>query len=172
VESKEEEGSAFHLYFQAGTRKNGVPKPAADERPVPNPERKETVLVVEDEDSVRRLVKLTLIGQGYRVLEASGERDALRIHEKYRGAVHVLLTDVVLPGKSGREIAKAIEALRPGIRIVFMSGYAEDPLFQQSIEKTGADFLAKPFTPSQLLTKVRHALEKTGSGSGSAPAHS
>jgi CheY-like chemotaxis protein len=158
VESNEREGTSFCLYLRraADPVKEGTGK--SDSEFAPRDRRKGTVLVVEDEESVRKLVRLTLVTQGFRVLEATGERDALRIQERYRGPINLLLTDVVLPGKSGREIAKAMALLRPGIRIMFMSGYAEDPLLKESLEKNGAVFLGKPFSPAQLLAKVTESL--------------
>jgi PAS domain S-box-containing protein len=162
VETAENRGSSFYLYLPQA-QPEGAPRETRPETAArPQSGRKGTVLVVEDEESVRKLVKLTLVAQGFRVLEAEGERDAMRLHERYHGPIDLLLTDVVLPGKSGREIAKAFASLRPGMRVMFMSGYAEDPLLSQSIEKTGAVFLGKPFTPVQLLAKVMEALEKEG----------
>jgi CheY-like chemotaxis protein len=120
------------------------------------------VLVVEDEEDVRHLVGSILRNHGYEVLEASGAREALHIHERHAGPIHVLLTDVIMPGKSGREVARELRRLRPGIRTIFMSGYTDDTLFQQSLEASQALFLGKPFTPSALLRKLAESAELAG----------
>ncbi|MDB5049609.1 MAG: Blue-light-activated protein [Fibrobacteres bacterium] len=119
----------------------------------------ETILVVEDEENVRRLVRLVLEAQGYRVLDASGAREALYIHENHSAPIDLLLTDIVLSGKSGREVARELQELRPGIRVIFMSGYTDDTVMRSELEKSNALFMAKPFTPTRLLQKVRSALD-------------
>jgi two-component system cell cycle sensor histidine kinase/response regulator CckA len=119
----------------------------------------ETILVVEDEDNVRRLVRLVLEGQGYNVLDASGAREALYMHETHKGGIDLLLTDIVLSGRSGREVAREFQELRPGIRVIFMSGYTDDTVMRGELEKSRALFMAKPFTPTRLLQKVRSALD-------------
>lgn len=118
----------------------------------------ETVLAVEDEESVRSLVRIVLEGAGFNVLEASGAREALYMHENHPGAIDLLLTDIVLSGKSGREIAKEFLELRPGIRVIYMSGYTDDVLMRAELEKTQARFLGKPFTSEALIRMVRAAL--------------
>jgi signal transduction histidine kinase/CheY-like chemotaxis protein len=164
-------GAAFYAYFRrTGEDWSAGPLPDPVEAPVARAP-KETVLVVEDEENVRTLVRHVLEAQGYRVLEASGAREAMYMHENHEGGIDLLLTDIVLSGKSGREIAKEFAELRPGIRIIFMSGYTDDTVIRSELEKTRALFMGKPFTPSQLLQKVRAALEgaearagQTGSG--------
>jgi signal transduction histidine kinase/CheY-like chemotaxis protein len=114
----------------------------------------ETVLVAEDEDAVRRLTRRILAGAGYQVLEASSAADALAVGERHDGPIHLLLTDLVMPGISGRDLARQLGALRPEMATVFMSGY-----FQESIG--GARwFVAKPFTQEELLRSVRRALDE------------
>lgn len=119
-----------------------------------------TVLVVEDEESVLALVRSVLEARGYAVLEASGAREAMYIHENHPGRIDLLLTDIVLSGKSGREIARDLTELRPELRVIFMSGYA-DALIRNELERNSAAFLRKPFSPAILLEAVRQALESS-----------
>jgi PAS domain S-box-containing protein len=172
VQSSEDHGTSFYLYLRRAETEGAPMERRLGNQADPRPPRKATVLVVEDEENVRKLVKLTLISRGYRVLEASGEREAMRMHARFRGPIDLLLSDVVLPGKSGREIAKAFSELRPGMKVMFMSGYSEDPLLTQTMEKTGAVFLGKPFTPTQLVTKVQEAIEKKADVPDGEPAQS
>lgn len=123
------------------------------------PKKHETILVVEDEENVRTLVRHVLEGEGYTVLEASGAREALYTHENHQGRIDLLLTDIILAGRSGREIAKDFMELRPGIHIIFMSGYIDDVLMRNELEHSRAMFLPKPFSPVRLTQKVRGALD-------------
>ncbi len=118
----------------------------------------ETILVVEDEDIVRKLIKNVLESQGYLVLEASGAREATYMRENHPGSIDLLLTDIVLSGKSGREIAKEFLDHLPGIRVIYMSGYTGDATFQAELEKSNALFMGKPFSQDFLLKNVRYIL--------------
>jgi len=114
----------------------------------------ETILLAEDEDAVRRLTRRILAGAGYRVLEAASAAEAMRLGEGHVGPLHLLVTDLVMPGLSGRDLARQLSAARPEMTTVFVSGY-----FQESIG--GARwFLAKPFTQEELLRCVRQALDE------------
>ena len=121
----------------------------------------ETVLMVEDEESVRKLVRIVLEEAGFNVLEASGAREALYTHENHSGGIDLLLTDIVLSGKSGREIAKEFLELRPGIRVIYMSGYTDDAVVRHGLVAEGARFLQKPFTPLALLTAINDCFTDT-----------
>jgi signal transduction histidine kinase/CheY-like chemotaxis protein len=119
----------------------------------------ETVLVVEDEYSVRKMTRHLLTGNGYRVLEAADGVEALALIRAYPGTIHLLLSDVVLPHLGGRRLAEEAVLLRPFIRILYMSGYTEDTVVRSGIEQGDAGFLPKPFTPLALGQKVRAVLD-------------
>ena len=119
----------------------------------------ETVLLVEDEESVRELVRETLKTRGYRVIEASDGIAAMRVSEEYQGNIEILITDVVMPGMSGRELAKRVAAARPNIRVLYLSGYTEDAIIHEGALEPGTGFLQKPFTLQVLARKVREVLQ-------------
>ncbi len=119
----------------------------------------ETVLVVEDEPAVLTLSRRALETQGYVVLAASDAAAALRVVERHGGTIHLLLTDVVMPGLSGRELADRLGAQRPGIRVLYMSGYPGDAVVQHGTLPSGSAFLQKPFSPDGLARKVRDVLD-------------
>ena len=120
----------------------------------------QTVLLVEDEDAVRALASRILRKQGYEVLEASDGIEARRIAENYSGFIHVLLTDVVMPRMGGRELVELLQPLRPGIRVLYMSGYTDDALVHHGVVSgAGTWFLEKPFTPEALVRKLREVIE-------------
>ncbi|MCC6738821.1 MAG: response regulator [Planctomycetia bacterium] len=131
----------------------------AQEQPHPSPKGPETILVVEDEDALRALVVRALRGLGYTVLEAGDGPSAVRAAAGHPGEIHLLVSDVVMPGPSGPETAREIALHRPSMRILFISGYADDALGKHSIVPQGASFLAKPFSPRNLAVKVREVLE-------------
>ncbi len=122
---------------------------------------RETVLVVEDEDAVRRLVRSTLERGGYRVLVASGGPEALDVSRREEH-IDLLLTDLVMPQMSGVEVATRVRQDRPGIRILFMSGYTDRSLQETWALPESTEFLQKPFTPATLSIRVREILDKTG----------
>ena len=123
----------------------------------------ETVLVVEDEDGVRAPVRRILVAHGYRVLEASDGPSAIEIAEHHAGKIDLLLTDVVMPGMNGGELARRLRLLRPGIRVVFMSGYSAEAVATHGVLSPGAAFLQKPFSVEELLERLREALERAES---------
>ena len=118
-----------------------------------------TILVVDDEDSIRNLAALVLEGEGFRVLKARHSDEALILLDGYKDPVHLLLTDVKMdPFLNGCELAKCIRLLRPDIGVLYISGYSNNPMVQQEVEEARASFLAKPFSPVDLLQKVRTTL--------------
>jgi two-component system cell cycle sensor histidine kinase/response regulator CckA len=119
----------------------------------------EVVLLVEDETSVRRLIVRGLEQHGYQVLAASDGAAALRIEAQHRGAIALLITDVVMPGISGRELADAIKARRPAIKVLFISGYTDDEVLRHGVVVAHDAFFQKPFTPLALLARVREVLD-------------
>jgi len=149
-------GSSFKIYLPR------IAQPA--DAPV-SPQRSgpargtETVLVVEDEPAVLTLSRRALEAQGYVVLAASDAAAALRVVERHGGTIHMLVTDVVMPGLSGRELADRLVAQRPGIRVLYMSGYPGDAVVQHGGLPQGSAFLQKPFSPDTLARKVRDVLD-------------
>ena len=117
----------------------------------------ETILVAEDAAEIRSLAHAVLASQGYVVLEAAGADEALRLAERHAGPIHLLLTDVIMPGKGGVELAEALRARRPGLRVVFMSGYSDRAV---PPEAPGVAFLHKPFDPDLLARQVRATLDQ------------
>ena len=120
----------------------------------------ETVLVVEDEGAVRDQAVLVLASYGYTVLDAADGQAALEVSRSYAGPIDLLLTDVIMPGLNGRELAEQLQAERPETRVLYMSGYAGDAIESHGVHAQGLAFLAKPFTLEDLLRKVRNVLDQ------------
>lgn len=160
VESEPDRGATFRIYLPhasvppAPQDPPGVPTVVA---PAPRPARR-TILLVEDETPVRTLAAKVLETAGHRVLPASGSDEAIAIAQTHPGEIHLVLTDLILPGMSGTELARTLAALRPGARILFMSGYAEDNDVHHGLLDPGARFIGKPFTSEALARKVREML--------------
>jgi DNA-binding response OmpR family regulator len=156
VDSVVGQGSTFRIVFPR------VDAPVEEEegaRPVALPRRgSETVLLVEDEEAVRDLVREVLAMQGYRVLEAATAAEALAIGEKHDGVIHLLVSDVVMPGMSGKELAERLAADRPGLRVLYMSGYTDTAIVHHGVLAPGTAFLQKPFTPAVLARRVGEIL--------------
>jgi signal transduction histidine kinase/CheY-like chemotaxis protein len=119
---------------------------------------RETVLLVEDEEQVRGLVRNVLADAGYRVLEAKGGSDAISLCLEHAQDIDLLLTDVVMPRLNGRELADELIQLRSGLKVLYMSGYTEDAILHRGVLEAGVQFLSKPVTPDALLRKVREVL--------------
>ena len=157
VYSEPGEGSSFKVYLP---RVDGQAASSVTEVPVARETRgTETVLLVDDDDQVRAVARGILRRLGYVVLEASNGGEALLIAEQHPAKIHLLLTDVVLPRMSGRQIAERIAGMRPGIEVLFMSGYTDDAVLQHGILESGVAYLQKPLTPSSLGRKVRQVLD-------------
>jgi two-component system cell cycle sensor histidine kinase/response regulator CckA len=124
------------------------------------PRGSETILVVEDEEEVRKLVVRGLEGQEYRVLDAPQGLDAFLIAEEHQGPIHLLVTDVVMPKVNGCELAERIASIRPGIKVLYMSGYTDNAIAHHGILDKGMNFLQKPFTVDGLTRKVREVLDR------------
>jgi two-component system cell cycle sensor histidine kinase/response regulator CckA len=124
----------------------------------------ETVLLVEDESSVRQLVRETLEAGGYKLLEAEDGETALRIAAGHDGPIDILITDVVMPGISGQELSRQLCLADPGLKVLYLSGYTEDSIILDGALETGTAFLQKPFTLQTLSRKVREVLRSAETG--------
>jgi two-component system cell cycle sensor histidine kinase/response regulator CckA len=118
----------------------------------------ETILVVEDEEAMRRVVTRSLEASGYKVLAAATGDEALRMSEQYDGEIHLLLTDVVMPRMSGKLLAQELVKARPTVMVLYMSGYADNAFIRNGVIEEGMHFIGKPFTVIDLAHKVREAL--------------
>jgi hypothetical protein len=119
----------------------------------------ETILVVEDEDNVRALLTSMLKKQGYQVLQSPGPEEAVRICREYQRTIHLLLTDVVMPGMSGPDLADHLVLSRPEMKVMFMSGYADSAIARHRI-RPDTPFIQKPFLPEALYRKLRELLDE------------
>lgn len=118
------------------------------------------MLLVEDESLVRAVLKKVLVGAGYGVLEAANAEDASLVHDRFDGTIHALVTDVVMPGKTGLELARHLTTVRPALKVLYMSGYAPNaPQLALGVDN-GVSFLQKPITPPQLLSMLRDVLDR------------
>jgi CheY-like chemotaxis protein len=154
-------GTTFKIYFP---RVYAEPEAPAASLPLEAiPEGRETVLLVEDEQAVRAVAASMLRRQGYVVLEAPGPRQALDLAAHHAGQIDLLLTDVVMPDMNGREVANRLTALRPTLRVLYVSGYTDDAIARHGVLDAGTSFLQKPFTPTSLARKVREVLDGTAS---------
>jgi len=157
VYSEPGQGSTFKIY---------LPKVKPDAEPeekeqslVDDLSGSETVLIVEDNDSLRNFAQKILYIYGYRTLNAENGEDALRVCKEHNGPIHLLLTDVVMPRMGGKEAAERLQPLYPRMKIIYMSGYTDNAIVHHGVLEPGLNFLEKPFTPKGLARKVRKALE-------------
>ncbi|MGH7476199.1 MAG: MHYT domain-containing protein [Longimicrobiales bacterium] len=150
-------GTTFEVYLPASPEEAApAPPPVA----APDLAVGGTILLVEDEPAVRRLVRKLLERQGHCVLEADDVDDAMRIARDHAAGIDLLLTDVVMPSMNGRELAELVSAERPSIRVLYMSGYTEDATLKRGVRQSGIDFLEKPFTLHALGHKVAEVLQQ------------
>jgi two-component system cell cycle sensor histidine kinase/response regulator CckA len=160
VSSKPGQGTTFEIYLPATeTAPNDMGLAASRTQSVTRG-GSETILLVEDEESVRNLMRVVLESQGYTVLEACLGSEALSLAGQHPGRIDLLLTDVVMPHMSGRELAERLGTLRPQMKILFISGYTDDKVFRHGLLAAEVEFLPKPFPPNVLISKVREVLDK------------
>jgi two-component system, cell cycle sensor histidine kinase and response regulator CckA len=157
VESAPGRGSKFSIYLP---RLEGHVEEILPGRQDAGPAGTGTILVLEDDPAVRALVREVLRGSGYRVLEASTVAEALRICEQHAAEIPLMVTDVVMPEMSGPEVALRVQPVRPGMKVLYMSGYLDDAVVRHGVVDAGLDFIQKPFAPQALARKVREILER------------
>jgi CheY-like chemotaxis protein len=158
VSSEPGRGTTFKIYLP----RVDEPLEEAPREPATGtvPRGAETLLVTEDEAGVRELVRRALEQRGYTVLVARDGAEAQLLAAEYRKPIHLLVTDMVMPGMNGRDLAEQIAAARPDIRVLFLSGYASDVIARQGVLEKGLAFLQKPFTPDDLACRVREVLDR------------
>jgi len=157
VYSEPGRGATFKIYLP---RVDAPVESAAPPAPVERPPRgSETVLLAEDKPAVRAIARQALERQGYTVLAAPSGADALALAAQHGATIHLLLTDVVMPGMSGRDLADRLTAQRPGIRVLYISGYTDNAIVRHGMLEPGLAYLQKPFRPDALVRKVREVLD-------------
>jgi PAS domain S-box-containing protein len=156
VESAPDRGSVFRVYLpRVEEQPSGLlPPPKALRRGT------ETILLAEDEEAVRSLARRVLEMAGYKVREAQNGPQALQLCAPHSGPIDLLVTDVVMPHMSGRQLAERFQAERPGLKVLYLSGYTEDAVVRHGVVETEVAFLSKPFTPVALAEKVREVLDR------------
>ena len=157
VYSEPGQGTSFKIYLP---RVEGAAEPPAP-KPLPPASLRgsETVLVVEDEAAVRNLVRRVLEAHGYSVLVAADGPEALRLIDGHQEPIHILVTDVVMPKMSGRQLAERVVSIRRETKVLYLSGYTDDAIVHHGVLEPGIAFLQKPFTPQALARKVREVLD-------------
>ena len=158
VESEPGQGTTFEIRFPR-TREDAGGAPDTAQAPVTTTGGTETLLVVEDDPRVRAVTVRALRGAGHRVLVAGSGAEALGILEGEPGPLHLVVTDVVMPGMSGKALVDALRTRRPGLRALFVSGYPQEVIARRGVLDSGIEFLAKPFTPATLVARVRALLD-------------
>jgi CheY-like chemotaxis protein len=156
VPSEVSKGTTFQIYLPRIDAEGA----AAEEKPPAAAKwgHDKTVLVVEDQDAVRGLAKAILKSLGYQVLSAADGNEALALEARHEGPIHLALTDVVLPGMTGKQLADRLKVLRPEIRVLFTSGYPRDVIAERGVVDRDVAYIAKPYSPQDLAAKVREVL--------------
>ena len=158
VESEPSKGTTFKVFFPI-VRERGQEQDDDLDMSDDLPAGTEVIMVVEDDPSVRELIRQVLVPLGYKVLATAGGDDALKTSDSYTGTVDLLLTDVVMPGMNGKQLAEALRIKRPGTKVLFMSGYAHDALSTQGMLEPGVAMIHKPFRTVALARQVRQVLD-------------
>jgi two-component system, cell cycle sensor histidine kinase and response regulator CckA len=154
--SEQGKGSVFKIYLPV-CREDAEAIIRAEALAMPH--GKETVLIAEDDDAIRKLLADILEPLGYIVITAHSGAEALRLAETTGRGVDILLTDVVMPEMSGKELARRFQAIDPDIKVLFMSGYTEEVIVRHGVEQAGVAFIQKPLIPNKLVRKLREVLD-------------
>jgi two-component system cell cycle sensor histidine kinase/response regulator CckA len=164
VYSEPGHGTTFKVYFpRVDAEIDSLDSTHASLEP---PQGSETILLVEDEEQVRELARIALEMSGYRVLEAADGVEALQRSAEHEGPIELLVTDVVMPQMSGRQLAEKMKVIRPGMRVLYMSGYTDDAIVHHGVLDSAAAFIQKPFSPREMARKVRDLLNEQRADSG------
>ena len=164
VESELGKGTTFKVYFPWADQPRSLPIVAAHTKTGPLRSGTETLLVVEDEPSVRHLAQGVLCSKGYHVITATNGQDALRVAREHTGSpIRLVITDVVMPRMGGKVMAEWLKTIYPELKILFTSGYTEDAIAHHGVLDGGIEFLPKPYSPATLVKKVRQLLDTPGS---------
>jgi two-component system cell cycle sensor histidine kinase/response regulator CckA len=159
VYSEPGRGTVFKIFLP---RTEQLAESTSAARPAPRALGTETILLVEDQPEVRAVTRSALVRQGYSVLEAAGGAEALSLAERHPGDIRLLLTDVVMPRMSGRDLAQQLVTLRPGLRVLYTSGYIDDTIVHHGILEPWMAFIQKPFAPNVLFQTIRDLLDARG----------
>ena len=170
VYSEPGQGTTFKVYLPRFAGDAAVPRPVSAINTA-LAAGSETVLVIEDEAAIRQLTKLILQKAGYTVLLAESPVAAERIAGSHPGPIHLMLTDVVMPGMRGPELAERLIRARPDLRVLYMSGYTDDAIAHHGFLDAGTEFLQKPFTPLGLTQKIREVLGRGSQDAASSSSH-
>jgi CheY-like chemotaxis protein len=160
VESEPSKGTAFRIYFPKTDEPLSEGEIEVEAKLLDSPTGSETVLLVEDEERVRELVYGILQRNGYTVLQAACGEDALTASQDYVHPIHLLVTDIIMPGMNGRELAVQLMSQKPQLKVLYMSGHTDQSIIQLDLEQQSSAFLQKPFTPNELVIKVRQLLDE------------
>jgi two-component system cell cycle sensor histidine kinase/response regulator CckA len=157
VDSEEGRGTTFRVYLKRVAAPAAVDAAPAESKPTGG---SGTILLVEDEDDVRELAREILAADGFTVLEAASPGEALRVADRHTGVVDLVVTDVVMPEMSGRELAVVLVQRWPATPVLYISGYSQDAIAEHGVLDAGTTLLAKPFTPDDLRRTVARLLER------------
>lgn len=158
VQSKPGDGTTFNIFLPVTT--NAAVNQAKSQPQLQTRGGHETILLAEDEETVRFLLRRTLQDEGYTILEARSGSEALSLAAHHQGQIDMLLTDVIMPQMSGRELAELLKTQRPQLKVLFISGYTNDAMVRHGVQAAEINLLFKPFSPGQLVSRVREVLNK------------
>jgi len=156
VYSEPGHGSTFKIYLPKNEKTEWIK--GKGRTPIEKLSGSETILIVEDDDRLRKLLRITLEKYGYKVLDAGNGEEAIEICNSYDGIIQLMITDVVMPKMNGKEAVDRIQPLYPKMKVIFMSGYTDDAISHHGVLEPGLNFIEKPFKHEQLALKIREVL--------------